>query len=387
VILYRILMLLALPVLLVRAALAGGLRERLAFGPLPKGRVWVHGASVGELASVRGLVARLAGPVMLTCNTVAARDLAAGWGLPGVTVRLAPLDTLGASGRVLRRTGARALVTVESELWPARLAACHRAGVPVAVVGARLSARSARGWGRWPALARAVLGPVAFLSPQDAASGQRFAALGVPAARVGPVVNLKAFVAATAAGAGPLPRAEVLLAASTHEGEEALVLDARPGWARLVILAPRHVERGDEVAALLAARGLDFGRRTRGDAPGGAPVYLADTLGEMAGWYAMAGVTVIGGTFSPRGGHTPFEPAAAGSAIVHGPDVANFAEPFARLAEAGGAVAVADAAGLAAALAGLTPDRQAALAMAARGALTPAGDLDELAVRIDALSA
>lgn len=391
-ILYRILLVLALPVLLVRSALAGGLRERLALAPLPPARVWVHGASVGELASVRGLLERLAGPVLLTCNTVAARDLARGWGMAGVTVRLAPLDTLGAPGRVLRQTGARTLVCVESELWPARLAACHRAGVAVAVVGARMSARSARGWGRVPWLARAVLSPVALVSPQDAQSGRRLVSLGVAEERVGAVLNLKAFVAPTGVQKGPLPRAAVLLAASTHEGEEALVLDARPSWAQLVILAPRHVQRGDAVAALLAARGLAFGRRTRGDLPGAAPVYLADTLGEMAGWYAMSGVTVIGGTFPApagrgRGGHTPFEPAAAGSAIVRGPDVANFAEPFARLAAMRGAIAVEGAADLAEALAALTPARQEALAEAARAALAPQGDLAALARRIDALSA
>jgi 3-deoxy-D-manno-octulosonic-acid transferase len=387
VILYRLLTLVAWPVLLVRAALAGGLAERLAFGAMPPARVWVHGASVGELASVRGLVAGLAGPVLLTCNTVTARDLARGWGLPGVSVRLAPVDALGAPGRVLRRSGARALVSVESELWPARLTACHRAGVPVVLVGARMSGRSARVWGRLSGLAQAVLGQVAHVSPQDAASGARFVALGVPQGRVGPVLNLKAFVAPAITGEGPCPRADVLLAASTHEGEEALVLDALPPWARLVILAPRHPVRGDEVAALLAARGLAFGRRTQGAVPGAAPVYLADTLGEMAQWYAMAGVTVIGGTFAARGGHTPFEPAAAGSAIVHGPDVANFAEPFARLAETGGAIAVADGAGLAAALAGLTEARQRGLAQAARAALAPQGDLAALVARIDTLSA
>ncbi len=391
-ILTRILLALALPVLLLRAALAGGMRERLALGPLPRVRVWVHGASVGELASVRGLLARIAGPVLLTCNTVAARDLARGWGLAGVTVRLAPVDALGAPGRVLRGTGARALVCVESELWPGRLLACRRAGVPVAVAGARMSARAAARWGRWPGLAQAVLGAVAFVSPQDAASGARFAGLGVAADRIGPVVQLKAFVAPAAGSAGPIPREAVLLAASTHEGEEALVLEARPDWARLVILAPRHPRRGDEVAAWLTARGVDHARRTRGEVPWAAPVFLADTLGEMHRWYAMAGVTVIGGSFAPeggrgRGGHTPFEPGAAGSAIVHGPDVANFAEGFAALDAAGGAVAVRDGAGLARALAGLTPDRQRALAAAAREVLAPAGDLDALAARIDALTA
>ena len=110
----------------------------------------------------------------------------------------------------------------------------------------------------------------------------------------------------------------------------------------------------------------------------GVDVYLADTLGEMDRWYAMAGVTVIGGSFAPKGGHTPFEPAAYGSAIIHGPSVHNFAEPFAALAAAQGAVAVADGQALTAALTAMTPQTQARLAAAAKAALSAGVDVTAL---------
>jgi 3-deoxy-D-manno-octulosonic-acid transferase len=164
------------------------------------------------------------------------------------------------------------------------------------------------------------------------------------------------------------PRAEragTLLAASTHEGEEEIVLDGfAASGLQALILAPRHAVRGDAVAGLLTARGLEFARRSAGAEPGDTPIFLADTMGEMDLWYASAGICVVGGTFTDRGGHTPWEPAAHGCALVHGPDVANFAAPFAALDAAGGAVAVT-ALGLGAALAGLDGAAQERMAAAA----------------------
>jgi 3-deoxy-D-manno-octulosonic-acid transferase len=236
---------------------------------------------------------------------------------------------------------------------------------------------------------RRMLAGLAYLSAQDAGSEARLVALGLPQNRVGPRVNLKAGVMADRdLGGGPVARARVLLAASTHAGEDAVMLDAfdaakGAGVFDLLILAPRHPERGAEVARLLAARGVAFGQRSRGDAiVTGVPVYLADTLGEMDLWYGMAGVTVIGGSFADRGGHTPFEPAAHGSAILHGPRTANFAEPFAALDAAGGAVAVADGAALATALCAMDGAQQAAVAAAARAALPGGADVAGLLAAI-----
>jgi 3-deoxy-D-manno-octulosonic-acid transferase len=375
------------------------LAERLGRGPpVPEGAVWLHGASVGELQSARPLIAALApGGVLVTSNTTTGRDRVAGLRLPGVTARMAPVDAAPVLRRFLDRHRPRALVLLEGDLWPGRLLAARARGMAVVMVSARISARSASRWARLPGLIRPLLAQVTAVYPQDEGSADRFRALGLPEGRIGPVLNLKA--TAEVAPAAPLPgfpRADTVLAASTHPGEEEVVLDAfaaarvtRPGLR--LILAPRHPVRGDQVAALIAARGLPFTRRSAGEAPDpGRPVYLADTLGEMALWYGAAGVTFVGGSLVPKGGHTPFEPAAAGSAILHGPDTRNFADAYAALAVGQGAVEVSDATSLALALSGLAdPAAQADLAARAAAALAPlrAGvDLTPVLDRLAALS-
>ena len=406
--LYRLIVsLAALPLAVVFAARAlggredaGALRARLGVARGPAQRrptVWLHAASNGELASVAPLVARLrdARPDLgwlVTANSVTGRDLARGWGVPA---HCAPLDLRWAARRLLRRWDVRLHIVVESELWPNRLAACRAAGVPVAVAGARMSARTARGWRRFPGLARRVLGNVTFLSAQDARSLDRLRALGLPEAAAGPVLDLKALY--TPPEAGPdaalrraCPRGETWLAASTHEGEEAAVIaahlaarKARPGLR--LILAPRHPARGDAVAELLAQAGLGFDRRSRGEATG-AEVLLADTMGEMHLWYALAGTVFVGGSLVEKGGHTPYEPAAFGCALLHGPHLENFAPAYGRLAEAGAARQVSDAGTLAAALTALAdPEAQGALGQAAARALGRGKDAEALVAALQHL--
>lgn len=382
--LYRILMALLVPILLLRLARSGHLGERLGIGarPAPGASLWLHGASNGELASARWvleslLAARPGLQVLVTVNTATARAMVVGWQLPGVTVAFAPLDGWGAASRVLRHWQPLALVLVENELWPARIAAAARQGVPVLVIGARMSARSATRWQRLRGLIGQTLARVAWLSAQDDASLQRLRDLGLRAEAAGPVLALKAFAAQTAPElpfAPPAPRAETLLAASTHDGEEAMILQgflASP--FRFLIIAPRHPRRAAEIANMLTAQNIRFAQRSRDETPGpDTQVYLADTMGEMAFWYAMSGACVIGGTFADKGGHTPWEPALAGAAILHGPSLHNFAAPFAALDAAGGAVAVTG--DLASALAGLDAARQAELAAVARTVLRPEAD-------------
>lgn len=410
--LYRLILSLALPAILARLlwrrlrgqATPGEISERLGGGAASPGSgVWLHAASVGELTSALGLVAALAArrpdlPLVVTTNSTTGRDRAQARGL---AARLAPLDARWALARFLRRHRPRLLLSLEAELWPNRFALCRARGIPVVLAGARLSERSARVWRRWPGLARRLLATPALVSPQDADSAARLVALGLPAARLGSVVNLKAAPdlpapdpAELARLAPAFPRADTVLAASTHAGEEALVIDAftraraaRPGLR--LILAPRHPDRRAELAAALATAGLAHATRSAGEPPGAAPVYLADTLGEMALWYALAGVTIVAGSFTDRGGHTPHEPAAAGSAILHGPDVANFAASYAALDAGGGALACADAAALAAALVALAdPGRRAAMTAAARSILAAeAPDLAPLVTAIEALIA
>lgn len=384
-VMYQLIMAGLLPVLLVVSWLRGGLRERLGHVPPPGPgpRLWLHGASNGELTSARWVVERLikAHPglqMLITANSPGGRAMVAGWDLPGVVAAFAPLDTGGAAGRVLDRWEPQALVIVENELWPSRIAAAHRRGVPVLVIGARMSERSALRWGKVRGLIGGMLGRVDWLSAQDDGSRARFLALGLRSDAAGPVLALKAQggdAAPVLPFAPPWPRSRVLLAASTHEGEEALALEgflaARAQFDHL-ILAPRHPRRSEEVQALLTARGIDFATRSKAQVPGdGTIVHLADTLGEMPGWYAMAGVCLIGGTFAPKGGHTPWEPARAGCAILHGPDVSNNAAPFAALDTAGAAIRVARAEDLGAALRGLTAERQAELTAKAAAALAP----------------
>ena len=402
-VIYRCLMALALPFVLAMIVLRrlrgaeppAAIAERLGLlaPPQPGPTIWLHGASNGELTSARWVVEALLATVpglqvLVTCNTASARAMVWGWNLPGVTAALAPLDTAGAAARVLARWQPQLVVMVEGEVWPARLDAARRARVPVAWIGARMSERTARRWQRLGGFIAALLAGVAFASAQDAASATRLRALGVSPAAMAPVLMLKAGAVGRTPETLPFPapaaRENTLLAASTHAGEEALVLAAfaaarAAGRLSHLIIAPRHPRRAAEVVAAITASGLAFVQRSAGEVPGpDTPVHLADTLGEMANWYAMAGLCVIGGSFAPRGGHTPWEPAAQGAAILHGPSTTNFAEPFAALDAAGGALAVADAAGLAAALRTLTPQDMARMAAAAREVLAEKGDTSAL---------
>ena len=352
--------------------------QRLGHVPQgPRGGVWLHGASVGEIASAQALIAALAAqmPVTMTTNTTTGRARAAA---AGVRASLAPLDTPQALARFLDRVQPAVAVTVENELWPNRSAMLAARGIAQVVVGARLSARSASRWGRLPRLAATLLGRIDALSAQDAASEARLLDLGLPPGALLPRVNLKRWSAAVAPPLPPGPaRGRTVLAASTHAAEEAAILDAmaavRAAGGR-VIVAPRHPDRFDAIAAAMTARGMPPARRAQG-AGAEADVLLADTLGEMALWCAAAGIVVTGGSFAALGGHTPWEAAAQGCAILHGPHIANFAEDYAELDAAGAAHSVT-ADDLAPTLCGLLDRPEAAaIGQRARALLTTgAGD-------------
>lgn len=397
-ILYRILLCLAAPPLAILFALRvlRGLEsprdvgERLGLGNpgLPDGAIWVHGASVGELTSARPLVEALAEAhpgrgILVTANTVSGRALAETWEMAGLTARLAPLDFRWAVGRFMRRLRPAALVALENELWPNRLLLAGRLGIPAAAAGARMSERSAMRWRRMPKFAKAILGNIGYLSAQDGGSAERFAALGVPPERIGPVLPLKALARLEpppekelARLRGIFRRSETWLAASTHPGEEAQVLEAfriarksRPDLK--LIIAPRHPARGARIASEARRAGWRLSRRAAGEAPDAdTDVYLVDTLGEMHLWYALAGTTFVGGSLVKKGGHTPYEPADTGTAILHGPEVANFAEVYRRLDTVGGAMKVTDSAELARALIVVTEARLQKMAELARTAIT-----------------
>lgn len=380
-----------------RAGRADELAQRLALAPERQGSgplIWVHAASNGEVTSARAMIEGLlaADPdltILVTVNSQTARDLVESWAIPRLRAAFAPFDLPAALHAFLDRWQPLAMIVIEAELWPERMNLCARRGIPVFVLSARMSAGSYRLW-RWlPFTMRRMLRSVRMLCAQDAASLDRFRALGLPDARLGPLVNLKATHAAPPLPAEhglPWPRAETFLAASTHEGEEEAVLDAfeiaraeRPGLR--LILAPRHPRRRDEIEALLRERGLAFATRSRSMAiEPRTCVYLADTMGEMALWYSAAGVVFVGGSLVDRGGHTPFEPAAHDCAIVHGPHVSNSAPAYAALQAQNAAIEVTDARTLARALARLgSPAAQAEMGRKGREALAALADPSGLA--------
>jgi 3-deoxy-D-manno-octulosonic-acid transferase len=350
--------------------IAARLPERFGQGAArPAGALfWLHAASVGETLSLLPVLEAMAGRapglhLLLTTGTVTSAALLeqrlSPELRPRVTHRFVPLDVPGWVARFLDGWRPDAAAFVESELWPNLLHAAAQRGVPLALVNARLSSRSARRWRQLaPGLARRLLGGFRLVLAQSPGDAERLAALGARAACWG---NLKD-------AAPPLPVDEdaltglravlggrpVWLAASTHPGEEAQVLAAHRGAALpglLTIIVPRHPERGAAVAAEAAAAGFAVARRSLGEAPGAeTEVYLADTLGELGLFYRLAPVALVGGSLVPHGGQNPLEPARLGCAIVLGPHHWNFAEPVARLSAAGGVLAVADTAALAATL-------------------------------------
>ncbi len=326
----------------------------------PGGRlIWVHAASVGESLSVLPLIEAMgrADPAqhfLITSATPTSAALIAARAPGGCIHQYAPLDAGGPLRRFLSRWRPDAAIFVESELWPQMLVQTRARGVPIALVGARLSATSLRRWAKAADTARFILGQFDLILAQNAAMAEALRALAPDTTAVETGFNLKSLSpplpvepAALAHMQRSTKARPVWVAASTHPGEEAEALAAHAQVLRqhpdaLLILAPRHPERGDEVAEVIAAQGLTFTRRSAGDAPD-AQVFLADTLGEMGLWYALARFVFLGGSLRPHGGHNPFEVAHAGAALMTGPHIANFSESFAPLEAAGAVKLVSDA--------------------------------------------
>lgn len=330
-------------------------------GPL----VWLHGVSVGESQSLLPLVAALRArrpglAILVTSGTVTSAELLARRLPEGVIHQFAPVDAPGAVRRFLDHWRPGLVVLVESELWPNLIGAAKARGARLVLASARMTEDSARGWGRTLGSARRMLAAFDAVFPQDSATEQRLARLG---AHVGPRLNLKRVGDPLPVDAAELARLEaaaagrpVVLAASTHEGEEEIIAGAVHAAGRdvLLIVAPRHPDRGPAVAERLGAP-----RRGAGQPPAG-PVYVADTLGELGLFFRLADVVLMGGAFRPGiGGHNPLEPARLGKGVVTGPHAFNSADVYAEMFAEGAAVEAADEAALAGRLRTLLDDAQA----------------------------
>ncbi|MDR1660951.1 MAG: lipid IV(A) 3-deoxy-D-manno-octulosonic acid transferase [Azoarcus sp.] len=329
----------------------GGYRVR-APGPV----IWLHAVSVGETRAAAPLIRALLEhypehSVVLTHMTPTGRETSESlFGEEPRVLRVyLPYDFDPFVARFLRHFRPVSGIVMETELWPGLLIACQRRGVPVLLANARLSARSARAYARAGAIARLALGALTAVAAQTEADAARLSALG--ARRVAVSGNIKfdsappedafALAAQFRARCGARP---LILAASTREGEEALILEAflraraQGGADALLILTPRHPHRFDETAAILHARGLAMARRSAGqDVPPGVCVWLGDSMGEMFAYYAAADVALIGGSWLPFGGQNLIEACAVGTPVLLGPYTFNFRQVAEAAAAAGAA--------------------------------------------------
>jgi 3-deoxy-D-manno-octulosonic-acid transferase len=427
--LYGLLWWLALPALPLRlwwrARAEPGYRHAIAerFGryvrPRPQGEVvWVHAVSLGETRAAAPLVERILrehphATVLLTHMTATGR--AAGAALAGERVVQAwlPYDLPFAVRRFVAHFRPSVGLLLETEVWPALLAEASARDVPVYLVNARMSPRSARGYARLGAFGQRTFASLAGVAAQSADDAARLRALGARDVTVTGNVKFDMALDAAARERGATLRAAigarpVWVAASTREGEEALLLDAlaaRGGVlpeAALMLLVPRHPQRFDAVATLLRERNVRFARRSAtapaGASPGiaaeidaGVKVLLGDTVGELMAYYAAADVAFVGGSLLPLGGQNLIEPLAAGVPVIVGPHTFNFAAAAEGAVAAGAAVRAQSADAVIAEVAALLRDAARRDAMRARAAAflaAHAGALDRLwqwlAPRLDA---
>lgn len=343
-------------------------------------RLWIHAVSVGETRAAAPLISawRARHPecaILLTHATPTGRET--GKTLFGETVEQAylPYDFPPLVWLFLRRAHPAMGVIMETELWPNLFAACAHRGVSLFLVNARLSERSARGYARFRRLTTPALRALRGLAAQTTDDAKRYAELGAADVRV--TGNLK-FDASAPAETGQHTQALrqlfagrfVWLAASTREGEEELLLallDQLDLPDVLLVLVPRHPQRFEAVARLIAARGQPWARRSQPAQDAHFNVFLGDSMGEMAAYYAAADVAYIGGSLLPFGGQNLIEAAAAGCPALIGPHTWNFSEAAAEAISAGAARRVADSGELAAELRALHDDMQSRQAMAAAG--------------------
>ena len=346
--------------------------------------IWLHAASVGEAQSALPLIGRLlarlpAAHIMVTSGTVTSAELMDERLPERAFHQFVPIDCPAWVRGFLNHYRPDLALWVESELWPALLAETAQRGIPAVLLNGRLSERSFRRWRRFPGAARRLIRSFDPVMAQSEADAERFRRLG--ARRVETPGNLK--MAAPPLPADPAALAEfgqatagrpVWLAASTHPGEEEAVAEAHRAVRRqsgdvLLILVPRHPERGPALAGELRRAGHSVGLRSAGDTPDPErDIYLADTLGELGLFYRAAPVAFVGGSLAPHGGQNLIEPAQLDCAILHGPNVGNFAGVAGTLCEAGASETVDSADALATAVRRLLADPAECRDRAARAA-------------------
>jgi len=372
---YSLVLMLLSPFVLLRLWRRGGQvpayrqrwSERFAFIAAIQGRpIWVHAVSVGETLAAVPLIKHLLSthpdtPVLVTTTTPTGSEQVKRLFGDQVLHIYMPYDMNGVIKRFLKHVQPRLLVVMETELWPNLFHHCRQQHVPVIVANARMSERSARGYARFAALAASTLNEVAVIAAQSEADAERFIALGAGGDLVQVTGSVKFDISLPddLIEQGAVLRSElfaqrpVWLAASTHEGEDELVLQAfaevrlqQPDL--LLLLVPRHPERFDAVADLCQSQGYEVVRRSeKRPCSETTALFVGDSMGELLLFLAAADLCYMGGSLVPVGGHNLLEPAAVGVPVVFGPHMFNFAVISQMFLERDAAHQVADTAELA----------------------------------------
>ncbi len=377
--LYTLLFHLGLPLVALRlylrsrkaSAYARRIGERFAFGlpALRTGGIWVHAVSVGESIAaapmIRALLERYPDlPITVTCMTPTGSERIKALFANESRIQhcYLPYDLPWAASRFLERIKPKLAVIMETELWPNHIHQCALRGIPVALANGRLSERSARGYARFAGLTRPMLEEMSFIAVQTEAEAERFRQLGArpECVEVTGSIKFDLTVDAQLLQRAAQLRAQwqasgrpVWIAASTHEGEDEVVLAAHRQLLAshsdaLLILVPRHPERFNGVFELCRQQGFETVRRSSGqDVTAQHQVLLGDTMGELLFLYALADSAFVGGSLVANGGHNLLEPAALSKPVLSGPHLFNFLEIAAMLREAGALQEVEDATSLA----------------------------------------
>ena len=316
-------------------------------GPL----AWFHAASVGESLSVLELISQIKSEhpdltLLVTTGTKSSAQLLETRLPKGIIHQYIPVDTKTAVTSFLDHWRPDIAIWTESEFWPRLMVQTHARDVPMLLINGRISQKTAQSWKWARGMSNSLLNLFSLLQVQSQEIADRFVKIGAPGDRITVTGSLKA-------GAIALPHdvnerktiqkmigtRPVWFAGSTHEGEEETIADAHKVLRKrrpelLLILAPRHPERLEDICAIFEARQLSFAIRSRREPISSqTEVYIADSFGEMGLWYRLSPVSFVGGSLAQVGGHNPFEPAALGSAILHGPHVENFADIYQRLSD------------------------------------------------------
>ncbi len=351
--------------------------------------LWLHAASVGEVNAALPLLQRIRRehpqlPLLLTCNTPTGGEHARRKLPPGITQAYLPVDWPLASRRLARRIRPHCLLVMETELWPHLFSAVHRTGCPIIIVNARLSSRTLQAPSWLRSLYRRCLQQCRAILARSQQDAEGFTMLGAREEQLSVIGNIK-FAATMALDSAPFSAGrDYVLAASTRDAEEALIMRAWQAGernGRLLVIVPRHPQRLPAIEKQLAPLTSEIAVRSRGEAISETTeVYIADTFGELPAFIAGAELVIMGGSLVPKGGQNLLEAAARGKAIITGPHMDNFADETRLLKEGEALVQVDDWHALAASLDELLGDNERLQALGEAGAKLTAqfSNIDQL---------